>query len=181
MSSAAQNVRVVGRYALYQAIAAGGMATVHLGRLLGPVGFSRTVAIKRLHAQFASDPEFVSMFLEPGDNIVTVRTRDRPDEVINATKPREFTPAAIICLQDNGTASAAELVIAALVNSKTARAASQGPKTHGKGVVQTPIELRGGGKLDITSGELIAPQGLTWDTTGLLPSVENRGRIFPKD
>ncbi len=38
------------------------MATVHLGRLLGPVGFSRTVAIKRLHAQYASDPEFVSMF-----------------------------------------------------------------------------------------------------------------------
>jgi eukaryotic-like serine/threonine-protein kinase len=59
-----ENVRVVGRYALYGAIAAGGMATVHLGRLLGPVGFSRTVAIKRLHAQFASDPEFVSMFLD---------------------------------------------------------------------------------------------------------------------
>ncbi len=64
MTSTAQNVRVVGRYALYNAIAAGGMATVHLGRLLGPVGFSRTVAIKRLHAQFASDPEFVSMFLD---------------------------------------------------------------------------------------------------------------------
>jgi serine/threonine-protein kinase len=40
------------------------MATVHFGRLLGPVGFSRTVAIKRLHAHFASDPEFVSMFLD---------------------------------------------------------------------------------------------------------------------
>src|SRR6187397_1492366 len=40
------------------------MATVHLGRLLGPVGFSRTVAIKRLHPQFAKDPEFISMFLD---------------------------------------------------------------------------------------------------------------------
>ncbi|MDB4997938.1 MAG: protein kinase [Myxococcaceae bacterium] len=40
------------------------MATVHLGRLLGPVGFSRTVAIKRLHAQFAKDQDFVSMFLD---------------------------------------------------------------------------------------------------------------------
>ncbi len=58
------DVRVVGRYALYGVIAAGGMATVHYGRLLGPVGFSRTVAIKRLHAHFASDPEFVSMFLD---------------------------------------------------------------------------------------------------------------------
>src|ERR1035437_3672665 len=56
--------RVVGRYALYGEIASGGMATVHFGRLLGPVGFSRTVAIKRLHPQFAKDPEFVTMFLD---------------------------------------------------------------------------------------------------------------------
>ena len=56
--------RIVGRYALYNEIASGGMATVHFGRLLGPVGFSRTVAIKRLHPQYASDPEFVSMFLD---------------------------------------------------------------------------------------------------------------------
>ena len=57
-------VKVVGRYALYGEIAAGGMATVHIGRLLGPVGFARTVAVKRLHPQFAKDPEFVSMFLD---------------------------------------------------------------------------------------------------------------------
>ena len=53
-----------GRYALYDAIASGGMATVHFGRQVGAAGFSRTVAIKRLHAQFAQDPEFVSMFLD---------------------------------------------------------------------------------------------------------------------
>src|SRR5919205_848916 len=57
-------LRVVGRYALYNEIAAGGMATVHIGRLLGPVGFARTVAVKRLHPQYAKDPEFVSMFLD---------------------------------------------------------------------------------------------------------------------
>ena len=55
---------IVGRYALYDKIAAGGMATVHLGRLLGPIGFSRTVAIKRMLPQFVSDPEFVSMFVD---------------------------------------------------------------------------------------------------------------------
>ena len=59
-----QPVAVIGRYALYDEIAAGGMAKVHLGRLLGPVGFARTVAIKRLHQQYARDPEFVSMFLD---------------------------------------------------------------------------------------------------------------------
>jgi eukaryotic-like serine/threonine-protein kinase len=57
-------VQIVGRYALGPEIASGGMATVHLGRLLGPVGFSRTVAIKRLHPQYARDPEFVAMFLD---------------------------------------------------------------------------------------------------------------------
>jgi len=57
-------VKILGRYALYDAIASGGMATVHLGRLLGPVGFARTVAIKRLHEHLSSDPEFTAMFLE---------------------------------------------------------------------------------------------------------------------
>lgn len=56
--------RVVGRYALFGQLAAGGMAVVHLGRLLGPVGFARTVAIKHLHPQYASSPEFVAMFLD---------------------------------------------------------------------------------------------------------------------
>ena len=55
---------IIGRYELYDRIASGGMAAVHLGRLAGPVGFARTVAIKRLHPQFAADPEFVTMFLD---------------------------------------------------------------------------------------------------------------------
>src|SRR5262245_24698347 len=56
--------QTIGRYAVYGAIASGGMASVHFGRLLGPCGFSRTVAIKRLHPGFARDPDFVSMFLD---------------------------------------------------------------------------------------------------------------------
>ncbi len=56
--------RIVGRYVLHQAIASGGMATVHLGRLASTGGFSRTVAIKKLHPHVARDPEFVAMFLD---------------------------------------------------------------------------------------------------------------------
>ncbi len=56
--------RVIGRYAIYDEIASGGMASVHLGRLLGSIGFSRTVAIKCLHPHLARDPEFVKMFLD---------------------------------------------------------------------------------------------------------------------
>ncbi|HEY1692949.1 MAG TPA: serine/threonine-protein kinase [Polyangiaceae bacterium] len=56
--------RTVGRYVVYGEIASGGMATVHFGRLTGAAGFARSVAIKRLHAHYARDPEFVKMFLD---------------------------------------------------------------------------------------------------------------------
>jgi serine/threonine-protein kinase len=58
------NEESVGRYMLFGKIAAGGMATVHLGRLEGGAGFARTVAIKRLHPRFAGDPQFVAMLLD---------------------------------------------------------------------------------------------------------------------
>lgn len=56
--------RVLGRYLFYAPIAAGGMATVYLGRMAGPKGFSRIVAIKQLHSQFVHDTDFVTMFLD---------------------------------------------------------------------------------------------------------------------
>src|SRR5512142_270923 len=65
--------RIIGRYALYDEIASGGMAVVHIGRLLGQAGFSRTVAIKRLHPQFARDPNVVSMLLDEARLAVRVQ------------------------------------------------------------------------------------------------------------
>ncbi len=124
--------------------------------------------------------KFAGMFLDAGEPIVTVRMRGRSDEINTASKPREINSAAIILLQDEGTASAAEMVIAALVNSPTTHAASQGGKTYGKGVMQTRIELKGGGVIMLTSGELIAPQGRTWDGIGLVSSLENLGQIFAR-
>jgi ABC-type multidrug transport system ATPase subunit len=53
-----------GRYQVHDEIAAGGMATVHLGTISGPFGFTSTVAIKRLHPTYARDPQFVAMFLD---------------------------------------------------------------------------------------------------------------------
>lgn len=64
MGDGESDSRIVGRYALHGVIASGGMANVHLGRLLGLAGFSRIVAIKRLHEHYARDPEFVSMLID---------------------------------------------------------------------------------------------------------------------
>ncbi|HWU90606.1 MAG TPA: serine/threonine-protein kinase, partial [Kofleriaceae bacterium] len=54
----------VGRYVLHRQIARGGMATIHIARLMGDEGFSRIVAAKRLLPEFAEDAEFVAMFLD---------------------------------------------------------------------------------------------------------------------
>src|ERR1700677_1453675 len=80
----------IGRYVMYEEIASGGMASVHFGRLVGPAGFARPVAIKRLHAQFARDPEFVKMFLDearlaarvlPPNGVQTLALVEATDEV----------------------------------------------------------------------------------------------------
>ncbi|MBX3214377.1 MAG: serine/threonine protein kinase [Labilithrix sp.] len=63
----------MGRYMVHRRIAAGGMATVHLGRLIGAGGFSRMVAIKRLHDGYARDPEFVAMLLDEARLTSTIR------------------------------------------------------------------------------------------------------------
>jgi serine/threonine-protein kinase len=65
--------RVIGRYAIGRKIASGGMATVHAGRVIGSIGFQRTVAIKRLHAHYAADPKFVSMFVDEARLAARVR------------------------------------------------------------------------------------------------------------
>jgi serine/threonine-protein kinase len=62
--SAEPLVRTFGRYSLYAPIGSGGMATVHLARLAGAAGFTRTVAIKRMHPHLARDPQFVGMFTD---------------------------------------------------------------------------------------------------------------------
>jgi serine/threonine-protein kinase len=52
------------RYTLFDVIARGGMASVHLARMGGPAGFSRVVAVKRLHPHLAEDREFRTMLLD---------------------------------------------------------------------------------------------------------------------
>jgi serine/threonine-protein kinase len=51
----------IGRYELFDRIAAGGMATVYFGRLVSGAGFRRAVALKRLHPHLAEEKRFVAM------------------------------------------------------------------------------------------------------------------------
>jgi eukaryotic-like serine/threonine-protein kinase len=63
----------IGRYALFDQFAAGGMATVHVGRLDGAGGFSRVVAIKRLLPNLVQNEEFTQMLLKEARLAARVR------------------------------------------------------------------------------------------------------------
>ncbi len=66
-------IRSVGRYAVFDELAAGGMATVHLARQRGEEGFSRVVAVKVLHAQYAREESFRAMFLDEARLVSRIR------------------------------------------------------------------------------------------------------------
>lgn len=61
------------RYVVYECIAKGGMASVHIGLLQGSLGFSRVVAIKRLHAVFTGVPRVVQMLVEEARLVSRIR------------------------------------------------------------------------------------------------------------
>ena len=56
--------RSFGKYTLLARLAMGGMAEIFLARLAGAGGFEKLFVIKRILPQYASDPHFVTMFLE---------------------------------------------------------------------------------------------------------------------
>jgi hypothetical protein len=53
-----------GRYTLVRRVAVGGMAEIWKAKALGPAGFQKTVAIKRVLPQLAEDKDFIEMFIE---------------------------------------------------------------------------------------------------------------------
>jgi eukaryotic-like serine/threonine-protein kinase len=80
----------IGRYRLYDKIAAGGMATVYLGRLQGEGGFSRTVAIKRLHPHLLDDEMFVHALLDEARLAARVQSPHVAQTLDVVSTDREF-------------------------------------------------------------------------------------------
>ena len=72
-------------------------------------------------------------------------------------------------LVDGGTASAAEIVAAALQDRD--RAVIVGSKTFGKGSVQEPTTLSDGSAIEFTVGRYLTPSGRSIDGVGIVPDV----------
>ena len=75
----------------------------------------------------------------------------------------------IVVLMNGGSASAAEIVAAALQDR--GRAVVVGSTSYGKGTVQTVVRLANEGELILTWSRLNAPSGYTWNELGVLPNI----------
>jgi carboxyl-terminal processing protease len=97
-----------------------------------------------------------STFVERG-TIVSTRGRSQPSETLTAEGDAIKPAFPMTVLVDANTASAAEIVTAALQDHH--RATVVGTHTFGKGVFQEEEPLSNGGALDITVGEYFTPNG----------------------
>jgi carboxyl-terminal processing protease len=97
-----------------------------------------------------------SSFIEHG-TIVTTRGRTQPTQTLSAVGDAIKPPFPMVVLVDGNTASASEIVTAALQDHH--RATVVGTHTFGKGVFQEEEPLSNGGALDITVGEYFTPNG----------------------
>jgi carboxyl-terminal processing protease len=98
-----------------------------------------------------------SIFLPRGAVVVSTRGRVQPSQTLRAEGGAIPASVPMVVLVDRDTASAAEIVTAALQDHQ--RATVVGTHTFGKGVFQEEQPLSNGGALDITVGEYFTPDG----------------------
>ncbi|HEY1550118.1 MAG TPA: S41 family peptidase [Kofleriaceae bacterium] len=106
-------------------------------------------------------------FLDDG-TIVTIKGR-KSVETQNAHKGGAGVGVPIIALVDAGTASAAEILTAALHDHN--RAKLVGLPTYGKGTVQTFYDLDDGSGLKLTTARYYTPKGNSLESKGIVPDV----------
>jgi carboxyl-terminal processing protease len=99
------------------------------------------------------------LFLQEGQEIVSVRARNTPTEVARARGPHIDTNIPLVVLVDGSSASATEIVAGALQDHD--RALIVGTTSFGKGLVQSVFPLDGGYFLKMTTGKWYTPSGRT--------------------
>lgn len=118
---------------------------------------------------FLSAAEDVSnIFIEKGKTIYSLKSKNGERTVKDITSSK--TDYKIIVLIDEETASAAEILAAALKDSYGATLV--GKKSFGKGKVQQTYRLKNGSMAKYTSAKWYRPNGECIDGVGIIPDYE---------
>lgn len=108
-----------------------------------------------------------SVFLDGGP-VVSYERRSQPPRTFEAYGGGDTTTPVVV-LVNPSTASAAEVVAAALQDRN--RAVVAGTRTYGKGSVQEPSRLSDGSALELTVGRYLTPAGRSLEGVGVEPDV----------
>jgi carboxyl-terminal processing protease len=127
------------------------------------------------------EARLVASIFIPHGTIVSTRGRTQPPQTLTAAGGAIPTSIPVVVLVDGNTASASEIVTAALQDH--GRATVIGTHTFGKGVFQEEEPLPNGGALDITVGECFTPNGRNLggggvkQGAGVIPEVKLPSRV----
>jgi len=118
--------------------------------------------------------DIADLFLDKGP-IISTRGRHKNSMQKFDAKPGDIISGLPIAVLMNGaTASAAEILAAALQDN--GRAVLIGSSSFGKGTVQTVLQLPNDGEIILTWARIIAPSGYALQTLGVIPTVCTVGK-----
>ena len=112
-----------------------------------------------------------SLFLREGQLVVSTKSRTQGARDYDAVGGR-LPSVPVVMLIDRDTASAAEILTAALQDHHVATVV--GTRSYGKGVFQDVITLDTGGALDLTVGSYFTPDGKSLYPKGIKPDVYSK-------
>lgn len=118
----------------------------------------------------AQATEISNMFLEQGKIIYSLAEKEETVEYRDDTEEYRDYPIAIV--MNEGTASASEILAAALKDSYSGSVTLVGETSYGKGKVQQTRNLGDGSMVKYTTARWIRPNGDCIDGVGIRPDVE---------
>ncbi len=101
--------------------------------------------------------------------IFATQGRHPDSQRVYRSSSRKAVTQPIVVLVNGNSASAAEIVAAALQDR--GRAVVVGTTSYGKGTVQTVLRMPNEGELILTWSRLLAPSGYTWNELGVMPNI----------
>ena len=113
------------------------------------------------------------IFLDGGEIVGTAGRHPEANRRYGASDTDLAQGRPIVVMVDGRTASAAEILAAAL--AERGRAAVLGTGTQGKGLVQILLPLPNGGELQLSWSRIVMPSGWPLQGAGLLPALCTAG------
>lgn len=109
------------------------------------------------------------VFIAKGPIVATIGRNPASRQFFEASGDSVAPHLPIVVLVNGGSASASEIVAAALQDA--GRAVVVGTASYGKGTVQTVLRLPNNAELTLTWAQLVAPAGYALNTHGVVPTV----------